>query len=357
MTRSHDADCARIADIDAEISKLEGLLRILRPERDIIWERLNQYPVLTLPNEIVSEIFLKFIPVYPSCSPLMGMHSPSHLMCICRQWRDIAQSIPQLWRALSTQAPNMHKRTEEKYLRLVKTWLIRSGSYPLSIQMGYYGIFRKDVFEAILPHSSRWEYITIFCDTVVPHVDSRAFPLLRQLDFRHYDRKTPIFTFRDAPWLRTATLWDCDYASGFLPWCQLTSLTLMYKSHAECAAILKETINLVHCRLCIIGNYDRGDVNLPRLETLALNSTHSGVTPYLGPFKFVVPSLHRLEVAQCFLRYDPSGELSSFIAKSGCKLQELCIISRSTTEDAYREALSFIPSLSFGTAFKWTDRE
>ncbi|KAJ7193773.1 hypothetical protein GGX14DRAFT_505677 [Mycena pura] len=214
MTRSHDADCARIANIDAEISKLEGLLRILRPERDIIWERLDQYPVLTLPNEIVSEIFLKFIPVYPLCPWMIGIHSPSHLMRICRQWRDIAQSTPQLWRAISASTPNMQEETAQRYVRLVKTWLIRSGSCPLSIQLGYHAIpsYKEDIMEAILPHTSRWEYITLLY-IALPHVDS--FPLLRQLNITF---QTPVFTIRDAPRLRTATLWNqCDYASKFLP--------------------------------------------------------------------------------------------------------------------------------------------
>ncbi|KAJ7193781.1 hypothetical protein GGX14DRAFT_587540 [Mycena pura] len=336
MSTGHDSssDRARIADIDAEISKLERSPRILRSERDIIWERLDQYPVLTLPSEIVSEIFLKFIPVYPSCPPMMGIHSPSHLMRICRQWRDIALSTPQLWRAISTRTPVMLERTARKYARLVRTWLVRSGSCPLSIQLDYTFLsFAEDSLQAILPHSSRWEYIShiIRC------------PSTRRL----------VSAAPDAPRLRAATLWDCKYASGYLPWCQLTSLTLMYKSYAECAAILKETINLVHCRMRLIINGDEdceADVNLPCLETLALDCTAPSV---LG--SFVVPSLHRLQVAGHLIIHHPSGELSSFIAKSGCKLQELCIIGRSVIEieNAYRKALSFIPSLSFAREFKW----
>ncbi|KAJ6504124.1 hypothetical protein C8R47DRAFT_177927 [Mycena vitilis] len=54
----------------------------------------------TLPNEITSEIFLHFLPVYPRCPPLTGNLSPTCLTHICRRWREIALTTPALWRAM-----------------------------------------------------------------------------------------------------------------------------------------------------------------------------------------------------------------------------------------------------------------
>ncbi|KAJ7780860.1 hypothetical protein DFH07DRAFT_696173, partial [Mycena maculata] len=59
-------------------------------ERHVVQEQLDayKYPVLTLPDEIVSEIFLDCLPV---------CRSPMKLGQICSQWRDIAVSSPTLW--------------------------------------------------------------------------------------------------------------------------------------------------------------------------------------------------------------------------------------------------------------------
>ncbi|KAJ6560151.1 hypothetical protein B0H19DRAFT_945240, partial [Mycena capillaripes] len=67
-----------------------------------VQERLNsfKYPVLTLPAEIISEIFVHFLPIYPSCPPLTGFLSPTLLTQICRKWRHIALTTPALWRAI-----------------------------------------------------------------------------------------------------------------------------------------------------------------------------------------------------------------------------------------------------------------
>lgn len=60
-------DQADLADIEAQILELERRVWSLRQEKDLVQGRLGAYayPFLTLPNEVVSEIFFHFIPVYP----------------------------------------------------------------------------------------------------------------------------------------------------------------------------------------------------------------------------------------------------------------------------------------------------
>ncbi|KAJ7741114.1 hypothetical protein B0H16DRAFT_1378380, partial [Mycena metata] len=60
----------------------------------------STYPVLTLPAKLVSEIFIHFLPAYPKRPPIKGVLSPFTLGQICRTWRDIALSMPRLWRAV-----------------------------------------------------------------------------------------------------------------------------------------------------------------------------------------------------------------------------------------------------------------
>ncbi|KAJ7202424.1 hypothetical protein GGX14DRAFT_654500 [Mycena pura] len=324
------------------------------------WEQPDKCPILTLPNEITSEIFLNFIPAYPSCPQLVGIdsESPGQLLRVCRQWRDVALSAAQLWRAIKI-CPKVNMK---KQLGLMKTWLERSGSCPLAFDIHCGSAYDRHIFEiieTIFRHRSRWEYIKlhILSAFLLPNVGS--LPLVRQVELGFsYDVK-PYFTWNlnDAPQLLTATLWNFAYPSGFLPWHQLTSLTMVCKTPAECTPILKETPSLVHCRLILMltkneHNSDEPDTVLPRLESLTLESfmkEQMPATRYLG--SFVVPSLRRLQVPDIFIQPDPVNKLSSFIALSGCQLHELCITGHlSGTEDAYRQGLSAIPILSFGAA-------
>jgi disulfide oxidoreductase YuzD len=60
------ADRGRIADIEAQISLLERSISEWQSKKQLFQERLDsyRYPVLTLPNEIVGEIFVHVLPIY-----------------------------------------------------------------------------------------------------------------------------------------------------------------------------------------------------------------------------------------------------------------------------------------------------
>ncbi|KAJ7252245.1 hypothetical protein C8J57DRAFT_1520084 [Mycena rebaudengoi] len=74
------------------------LVASARCERDKFQSRLDdyKYPVLTLPAEITSEIFIHFLPIYPLRPPPTGLLSPALLGQICRKWRDVALGTPRL---------------------------------------------------------------------------------------------------------------------------------------------------------------------------------------------------------------------------------------------------------------------
>ncbi|KAJ7751712.1 hypothetical protein B0H16DRAFT_1211046, partial [Mycena metata] len=52
------------------------------------------YPILTLPVEVTTEIFVHCLPENPILS---GKLAPLLLGRICRKWRDIAYGHPRLW--------------------------------------------------------------------------------------------------------------------------------------------------------------------------------------------------------------------------------------------------------------------
>ncbi|KAJ7738984.1 hypothetical protein B0H16DRAFT_1729659 [Mycena metata] len=64
-------DRTRIAAIESQSLHLQHAMRTLRVEKDVAQKQLDSYhyPVLTLPNEITSEIFLHYPPAYPYFTP------------------------------------------------------------------------------------------------------------------------------------------------------------------------------------------------------------------------------------------------------------------------------------------------
>ncbi|KAJ7507100.1 hypothetical protein B0H11DRAFT_190996 [Mycena galericulata] len=165
------ADRARVAGIKAQIAALEHSLRALKEEKISVQDRLDAYtyPVLTLPNEIISEIFVHFLPLYPKRPPIIGLRSPILLGQICRKWREIALSTPALWRrvAVSLRSAARLKRRDQKLI-LLETFLTRSGSCPLSVSLKsgisythtYTGLLAP-FLETIMSHSARWEHVSL----------------------------------------------------------------------------------------------------------------------------------------------------------------------------------------------------
>ncbi|KAJ7715990.1 hypothetical protein B0H16DRAFT_1741611 [Mycena metata] len=85
-----------------------------------------KYPVLTLPNEITSRIFVGCLPndghvlPTPSAAPLL-------LAQICRHWRQVALSTCALWSSFDLPGSG------DGSAFLLETWSTRAKGYPLSL--------------------------------------------------------------------------------------------------------------------------------------------------------------------------------------------------------------------------------
>ncbi|KAF8178174.1 hypothetical protein K438DRAFT_1978141 [Mycena galopus ATCC 62051] len=136
MLTDLEADRALVAAIQARIADLEYSLAELRAEQAEAQQRLDsyKYPVLTLPNEITSEIFIHFLPPYPTCPPSVGNLSPTCLTHICHRWQEIALSTPALWRAIGPSDPHLDPQVID-VSKISDAWVSRSGSCPLSIEI------------------------------------------------------------------------------------------------------------------------------------------------------------------------------------------------------------------------------
>ncbi|KAJ7101963.1 hypothetical protein C8R44DRAFT_641026, partial [Mycena epipterygia] len=89
---------AALATIQSEIARHKTCIEWLEKEQNSLKANLALvvYPVLTLPAELTSQIFIDCLPAHgriipsPSAVPLV-------LAQICRQWRDVALSTWELW--------------------------------------------------------------------------------------------------------------------------------------------------------------------------------------------------------------------------------------------------------------------
>ncbi|KAF7340282.1 F-box domain-containing protein [Mycena venus] len=345
------AERSRDAEIDAKTLELRGSLSALR-------ERRNSYSrVWSLPNEIITEIFIHSLPNYPLCPPLSGSYSPTRLTQICREWRKIAVGTPALWRAVSF----TYSIPFAYQLCLCRIWLARSCSVPLSLACGI-GVDIRQVLEVFTPHRERWEYLSLHLSlSHLPAIQGPT-PLLRQFNLmlqdRHLTRTKVALT--EAPLLRTVLLDSTAAEHILLPWAQLTSLTLYTVNRAEYVAILQKASRLVHCELGLVKGLQHNLQPLPVitlrfLESLVLgNPDGKPVTGFLETL--IVPALRRLRISESFLAPNPIILFAAFIVKSNCKLQEVCVRGeRLVSQASYRKAY---PSIKFSFTDRYrTDEE
>ncbi|KAJ7073959.1 hypothetical protein C8F01DRAFT_1360705 [Mycena amicta] len=362
------ADRAQLAQLDAEIHKLHLALSALYAERKPVQDRLDSYiyPVMTLPNEIVSEIFIQYLPAYPVCPPLLGNGSPTKLAQICSRWRSIAVATPALWRAIGLFEYTIPGRSPEVQIATMQTWLKRSGSLPLSILLSdnYTDGRRPAIAGAIdhlLDHCARWEYALLSLpneyDSRYSHRFQGPMPSLLQLQLR-YDEEFQLDVVigqLDAPKLRNVSVQIFDMTPQRLipciPWVKLTQLNLHYVTPVVALAILRETENLVDCRLVFDDSTPNNSdavsvVSLRQLKTFILDSYD-----YSAPRRTVeclcairAPGLKQLQIwAQ--LHSDAPAVLSSFLQSIGCNLQRLCITRSTKPRDEYLATFPDVPDL------------
>jgi hypothetical protein len=154
----------------------------------------------------------------------------------------------------------------------------------------------------------------------------------------------------ELPLLREVSFNDDAAAYVVLPWAQMISLDLNTVFPHECVPILRQTSSLIQCELELFSwdnNAQLPDIRLPSLKSLTV--TNPGVDPVTGYMTtLIVPALRTLQIPERCLQPNPIGSLISFISKSGCELQEVCITGRrSATKASYRNALPSIPKITF----------
>ncbi|KAF8178165.1 hypothetical protein K438DRAFT_1280909 [Mycena galopus ATCC 62051] len=365
MLADLEADRALVAQIQARILELERSLADLRAEQTIFQRRLDsyRYPVLTLPNEITTKIFVHCLPIYPMLPPMVGVFSPTFLTQICRQWREVALATPSLWRTIGITFSAIDPTPKHNISRISDA-ASRSGSYPIWISLNEIptsrvypsGAHPCETLSTLIPHRARWEYLTVRLHESsedVLRLMEGPIPLLRHLEL--FCGVGGAFQLPESPQLHSVVLTGSIASRVVLPWAQLTSLTLRRVDLTTCLAILQQTGRLVHCTLELPrmnhSEFIGMNSTLQCLESLTLRNTYINDAGIAAAFfaALAVPALHRLEFEERLFKPDRIHWLASFIAACNCKEIRIteCVSPRFVSNDNLRAAFPSVPKFSF----------
>ncbi|KAJ7784080.1 hypothetical protein B0H16DRAFT_1491296 [Mycena metata] len=142
-----------LAGLKVSIAHYRSLLQEAEEREATIQAALDAYifPVLTLPPEITTEIFLHYaFAVYEEDErePLLPCRDILILTMVCRAWRHLALSAHGLWSTIDLgNFPPSHKARREME-DIVDVWFSRAGAIPLSLH-GWMGPIKKKTSRGI----------------------------------------------------------------------------------------------------------------------------------------------------------------------------------------------------------------
>ncbi|KAJ7471530.1 hypothetical protein B0H11DRAFT_1371511 [Mycena galericulata] len=318
-------------------------LRIVKPGQEIAQIQMEQdillaFPVITLPVEITSQIFIHCLPDDPL--DFNASESAVLLGSVCRQWRDIALSVPQLW---STWSLAIDGYTPLGRIRAsLKLWFARSKNHPLSIRLRYMDSKGQDTSSAdemwwerasdrapyilaiILEHHQRWKNIEFNIPvTFLENLTSPDSPPYlthlslgsAQEDWGGSDATAEPIAFLGpggaAPQLRSLhiTLEKQNHLSRFdeiqIPYAQLTSFTGTMFGPLESLYVLSRMPALIECVFYITrtarveaNHAFSSPVSLPHLKSLQLWSTGTRTQQATVLDELEAPSLETLALGR-----------------------------------------------------------
>ncbi|KAJ7186735.1 hypothetical protein C8R46DRAFT_278888 [Mycena filopes] len=289
------------------------------------------YPVLTLPFDVISQIFVYCLPPEEDALP-WRTEAPLLLAGICREWRDVALATHDLW---NTMHLNLRPHSVPKVDRLLDFWIPRAGNLPLSMSLvfkiGNTETSRVDSLDRLIGrYSRRWTSIELHMPMsellqLTPPVEQFVSLYNVVLDCGRLEggiRPRVATTFLDSPKLRDVHVFSNTVSRVVFPWGQLTTLRLDITTVGDCLKALRDVPNLVHLTASLWSEgIPPHSVSLLRLETLKLPLSHNR-GPELLQY-LTLPALQRLEL-------DLQGQRQityciSFLIRSACLLRQLSV--------------------------------
>lgn len=307
-------------------------------------QRASPLEPILIPNEIWAEIFVWYADLWCTFRATAPSSSAWRLGRVCREWRNLALSMPQLW-----DHPPVVRLAPESlkggYFRTGwEVFLRRSGTLPLKLHLSFEFFVNIQFLTPFFDHVNRWEHLTISGLTVMQ----------AQLRFQKIFKRLPLLrsvTLNFAP-----TTSDLDYCPSFdifefAP--KLTHINL----HSPSTSFLKSRLRFPWKQLT---NYNESGIDMGTFPVLLDSSHHLETLQYRGrnftyisteplaQFRLRHLIVETKEIAQFWRQLEnvtlpalktfsvralrPTLErlphiptLTDFIARSGCPLKKLVL--------------------------------
>ncbi|KAJ7644613.1 hypothetical protein FB45DRAFT_1021369 [Roridomyces roridus] len=325
---------------------LKSELIRLRAERENVLAKLAAvvYPVLTLPHEITSEVFLRYLDDEPTCNPLV-------LSSVCSLWRKVALSTPRLW-------THLHPRHDWTHVAdFLRLWLPRAGALPVDIRLLLPDTSSsgraacEEIFRILGEHSTQLRVLDLFNYSGginIPVEWPGPLSSLTKISLSTIHDEISIPSLLDAPQLKEASFSRSSFATviwpSYLPWNQLTTLRFFHVGIPECLQILEHTPNLELLEFGYNAELEFGFTAPPlllrHLHTLILRENLGDrIMPFLNP-----PALRKLRLESAIGYCGHNVKL--FVERSLCALTDLYLLVEDMDDlAAFAECLPASPSV------------
>ena len=352
--------CREREVIREQIKQLEGEIAKLKAKHHALGSRMNAIHdpfIHKFPPEIGSYIFRLCLPTLYFEDIRLWTEATTYtralrLGAVCRKWRQLAWTTPDLWDTLYLTIQPSTKRSLVKLLPgLLHEWLSRSGIRPLTIFFRYFGSSEESdyspsddefsdestanalesvtdlVIEVINLHSGRWRNLHLdvgaaniserFCGSAHPN---QLFGLDLQVSYEM--SHTHKFAMKIKPFPTQLTLVNCSPTSIDIGWDNITHLDLSNIITSECLQLLRLAPSLEYC---VLDPSDDPSLSFdttilhPRLRSLYFSY---GGKSFLEAIK--VPSLEEWTQTSAISGGSlPVVTMVSLLERSGCYLKIL----------------------------------
>ncbi|KAJ7812946.1 hypothetical protein B0H14DRAFT_3478508 [Mycena olivaceomarginata] len=303
------------------------------------------YPVLTLPPEITTRIFVESLPSHARVRP-SPVTAPLLLAQICGDWRRIALSSCELWNSVDiafiTQRWTHKQQPNDGALPLLETWFDRAKGLPLSltIRSEHHRIPQPLILfiYAVAPRLRRLELNLSTRDFEFLGQNIITFPRLRRLatfvNGAHSDDYQPLSIFQRVPSLSELSIRLPPNPLSNLP-PSLTSIEMDPIPFGDLMKLFHHCPQLSHLTAHVTEDSTPWDslpaITLPHLQSLTLHGT---TLDFL-----TLPHLTQLETDLS------NAALFSFLERTASGLKHLAIEFEYQKED-FIGCLRAVPALT-----------
>ncbi|KAF7336785.1 hypothetical protein MVEN_02113900 [Mycena venus] len=336
--------------VDKFDADIEGARSVLKEHSSL--------PFVAFPPEVLGEIFVHCLPRDTLFIKTSLKDCPLLLTQISSTWRSVALATPALWTSIEVK---LSVNSCLPNLALIKTWIARSGSCPLSfyieesIQKDYYEegmITSAAILQLYAPHYHRWRNIRLqYQDWRIdtgflklprdtPPQSLESLHLAR--DFWQPAEYDQLSLMLSAPRLRNCT-WvsNTDLGTFHAPFPQLTTLYLERPLIAEdFMHILSEGARIESCQFFVLASAG-SNFTRPSYPVLSHNLRSLDLTADLfGPLfnQLELPclthiSLRRFDIVPHPAPVWPHQEFMSLLTRSKCSLEQISLSDMDISPD------------------------